>query len=109
MKMPRKAIDYCKGDRTEEARAALRGYVRERDGITRRVPNLDGGTTRVDTARLRSIIDTDGRPQYRIALDCGMDQSAIAKVLSRGTCKVSTLDKLAAALGVMDTDIEAVA
>ena len=53
------------------------------------------------TEQIRKLIDESGVSRYRIAKDCGIDQSAISRFMSgeRGM-NLSDLDKIAAYLGL---------
>lgn len=60
---------------------------------------------KLDARKIRVILAQKEMNQSNLAKKCGMRPQALSEILSRGTCTLKTIGKIANALGVDVTEI----
>lgn len=59
----------------------------------------------LDTRKIKIILAQKEMNQSNLAKKCGMRPQALSEILSRGTCTLKTIGKIANAMGVSVTEI----
>ena len=59
----------------------------------------------VDTARLDRLVELDGRDDVSLSEAAGVSRRTVERIRQQGRATVTTLDKIACALGVHYTEV----
>ena len=60
---------------------------------------------RIDRVKIKLLIAEMGITQTELGHRCGISRQSISTILTRGTCEIRTVGKLAKGLGVKPEDI----